>query len=461
MINIYVLLEWCITSSLLILAVIAIRILTKNKISPLLRYSLWLVVLVRLLIPFNPLESMFSVMNIAEPVIDSVTPIRSVIDIHKNTGPVLYFNSSGIMQYQALTASGRYFIYGLWIYGMFVASERIISNNRKFWHELRHTRQPLQDHTDPIRPRLYVMKDITSPCLFGIGQPSVYLTQDVLSDPQILQHSLAHERAHHRHGDHIWSLLRLVALILHWYNPLVWVACYLSKQDGELAADETAIRQLGEDQRIAYGQTLIKLVAQAVRPGALLSCSTTMVSGMFSSKRALRKRILSIARAHKTTRLAAGFTTMLVLIIAIGTFTGAQGSTWSDAPAPNSTTIYDNSRSKPPICEELRRKIAENYDSSGYTDVSSLFPSLVGYDESFFSDYFMYRLDDGSLVGAVKVRTGSNGDLCYPIIETLKDFSKKSGWTYYMGQTSYEMHFSLVPERSPHDTTLHEISNQV
>ena len=94
MINIYVLLEWCITSSLLILAVIAIRILTKNKISPLLRYSLWLVVLVRLLIPFNPLESMFSVMNIAEPVIDSATPIRSVIDIHKNTGPVLYFSGS-------------------------------------------------------------------------------------------------------------------------------------------------------------------------------------------------------------------------------------------------------------------------------------------------------------------------------------------------------------------------------
>ena len=59
MINIYVLLEWCITSSLLILAVIAIRILTKNKISPLLRYGLWLVVLVRLLIHIVGAQAMY------------------------------------------------------------------------------------------------------------------------------------------------------------------------------------------------------------------------------------------------------------------------------------------------------------------------------------------------------------------------------------------------------------------
>ena len=63
MINIYELLEWCLTSSALILLVMIIRLITKKHISPVLRYGLWLVVLIRLLLPFNPLESIFSIMN--------------------------------------------------------------------------------------------------------------------------------------------------------------------------------------------------------------------------------------------------------------------------------------------------------------------------------------------------------------------------------------------------------------
>ena len=47
-----------------------------------------------------------------------------------------------------------------------------------------------------------------------------------------LRHVLAHELTHYAHKDHIWSLLRCLALALHWYNPLVWLAAALSKRDG-------------------------------------------------------------------------------------------------------------------------------------------------------------------------------------------------------------------------------------
>ena len=106
---------------------------------------------------------------------------------------------------------------------------------------------------------------------------------------------LVHEETHFRHGDHIWSALRGVALALHWWNPLVWLAVVLSRRDGELACDEGALKRLGEGERTAYGETLLKLVTAKPGPRDLLRCATTMTGG----KRSLRERIGRIACKRK------------------------------------------------------------------------------------------------------------------------------------------------------------------
>lgn len=73
----------------------------------------------------------------------------------------------------------------------------------------------------------------------------------------MLRHTVEHEITHFRHGDHFWSALRSVCIALHWYNPLVWWAAILSRNDAELACDEGTIRRIGEDARAEYGRTLI------------------------------------------------------------------------------------------------------------------------------------------------------------------------------------------------------------
>lgn len=95
----------------------------------------------------------------------------------------------------------------------------------------------------------------------------------------MLRHVLSHEEAHYVHKDHIWSLLRCLALALHWYNPLVWWAAAASRQDGELACDQRALAYLGESERTAYGRTLLSLLTARPRPGDLLQCATTMSGG--------------------------------------------------------------------------------------------------------------------------------------------------------------------------------------
>ena len=455
MLNIYQFLEWCLTSSFLILLVLLLRLITKRWISPVLRYSLWLLVLLRLLLPFNPLESIFSIMNPAETLIDSSNVIRPIIDLTYHIGPSFYYDSNYILHYQPLVTSWRYMIFGIWCYGMFVVANSVILNNWTLWRKLKIHREPHFDHTDPLRPRLYRLKGLASPCLFGLRHPSIYLNAAAFEDPTILEHAMAHEKAHYRHGDHIWSVLRLLVLILHWYkliayvalalhwfNPLVWIACAISKQDGEAAADDLAIRCLGDDNRLAYGQTLLRLVSPRAHSFSILSISTTMVSSMISSKRALRKRILSIARKPRTTRLSATIVSLLMLASILCTFTGAKASTWFD-PETTSTPVVVQQKPKTPLCNSLREKMLTHCYAYTSTDITESFLEWIDYDRSLFEDICVYQFEDGSLLGAAEIKETKAGDLGSPIRTMLQDYASQNSMNSHINTGHYQIHFAI------------------
>ena len=77
---------------------------------------------------------------------------------------------------------------------------------------------------------LYITEAVETPCLFGVLRPAIYLTPEAASEPVTLAHSVEHELTHYRHGDHIGALLRCLCLVLHGYNPLVWLAAALSRR---------------------------------------------------------------------------------------------------------------------------------------------------------------------------------------------------------------------------------------
>lgn len=133
-----------------------------------------------------------------------------------------------------------------------------------------------------------------------------------------LTHSVEHELTHFRHGDHVWALLRCLCLVLHWYNPLVWLAAALSRRDAELACDEATIRRLGEAERAAYGRTLIGITCGS-RP-SLLRTATTMNFG----KSGLKERISLIVKRPRTAAWALVILLLAAVFVTGCTFTGAQ-----------------------------------------------------------------------------------------------------------------------------------------
>ena len=88
-----------------------------------------------------------------------------------------------------------------------------------------------------------------------------------------------------------------ICLVLHWYNPLVWLAASYSTRDAELSSDEATIQRVGEDSRMEYGKVLVDLTRIKRDAGTLLVSATTMIG----NKRSIKERIELITKKPKTT----------------------------------------------------------------------------------------------------------------------------------------------------------------
>ena len=219
-----------------------------------------------------------------------------------------------------------------WYTGIAVMGCALLGANLRFACMLRKKRQRIspEELPEPCRVPVYLVEDLPSPCLFGLFRPAIYINEQALV-PGRLSHILAHEQTHLRHGDHLWSLLRAVCLTLYWFDPLVWWAAILNRRDSELACDHSAIRHLGEDQRLDYGKTLVDMIV----PGRSLSGLFRTATTMTDKKRTMKERILLIAKKPQM----AIATLVLVLVGAAAAVLLAFGGTQENAEDSSDSLI--------------------------------------------------------------------------------------------------------------------------
>ena len=348
--------EILLTSSALILALLALRQLFRRTVSRRMQYALWLLVLVRLLVPVN-------VGTLAHNVLSAAEPVQAVVEERLDT-PVLYVQdgterrpaqllpgkeSQGDPQsppsdaaqtapadeYYTVTPTYRTVTLSealtyVWYAGMAGVGAWFLFTNLRFARALRKARTPYR--VEGCRYPVYLVSALPSPCLFGVLRPSVYLNEKALQSPDALRFVLAHEQTHARHLDPLWSLLRGVCLTIYWFDPLVWLAAVLSREDCELACDEGTLRALGADERAAYGKTLLTLVPVCDKPQNPLLGATTMTSG----KRSLKERITRIAENRQAKAAAVFAVVALAALVCAVSFTGAP-----DTPPEVTQEWYD------------------------------------------------------------------------------------------------------------------------
>lgn len=363
--------EVLLTSSALILALLVLRQVFRKRISRRVQYSLWGLVLVRLLVPANLPAADFSVLSVSEPARIQmeerleeepvyVLPVSTQEIARSSARPNVILPMEGryseVTQAEGQPAVLTKYAFTLeealglvWAAGMGCMGLWLAVSNLRFWHMLRKKRIPME--LPECRYPVYLVEEgLVSPCLFGLFRPAVYLTPAAMESGEGLRHVLAHEETHGRHGDPLWSLLRSVCLAVYWFDPLVWWAAAAAREDCELACDESALRRLGEAERIPYGQTLLRLIPLQRSAGHVMLTATTMTS----DKKRMKERIMRISENLKMKTAALCAALAVTAAVCAVTFTGCSTQAAAGTASPENLNAPSDRQSPQPVGPEGR-----------------------------------------------------------------------------------------------------------
>ena len=292
------------TVSALILAVLLVRAIFKNRVPKRMVYTLWLVVLVKLCLPGTlvslpvlpaeeaaaPVQRVelpaqpFPAQQPAQAVTQPQKPVQQPVSPAQEAAEAPAKPLTAMQIFQIVWAGGSALL-GSWLLGTWLVFTVRLHKSRRFLG--RHGRM-----------RIYISSTVKSPCLAGLV-PAVYLTEDVLQTDST-ELILRHELTHLRHLDFLWSLCRTAAVIVYWWNPFIWLAAICSKRDAELACDEAVAAGLSDAQRLVYARAIL---AQAPRKAAALSLAGPPV----------RERILFLTKKQRTSALCVILALLLIV----------------------------------------------------------------------------------------------------------------------------------------------------
>lgn len=317
------LLRTTLQASLLICLILLLQTMLRSRLGVRWHYCLWLLLLVRMAIPWMP-ESRVSMFNllpqsmpqrqlehakgqIADDSADSIAASA-------NTSESAPISTATVAQAEpeSKEADGQAklmlfeFVAVLplaWLVGALALAIYVCASNLNFLRIVR-LRRPLTDQKVldlledcksqmGIRTILGIVTTdkVKSPALFGFVRPRLLLPEGMIEtlDQQELRYVLLHELAHlKRHDIYIGWLISLLQ-VLHWFNPLVWLAFYRMRSDRELACDALVMARTQSDEPKNYGRIIVNLVERFSRPQRLPG-----MAGILETKAHLKRRITMI-----------------------------------------------------------------------------------------------------------------------------------------------------------------------
>ncbi len=317
-------------ASILILLVLAAQLFCGPRLKPRWRYALWLLVLLRLTLPWTVPSpaSLFNVLKIpaAVPQVRAEAP-----PVETKNFPIE--DAQGIAT--AASSRGINWLAWLWVTGALLVTVCAVISQYKFRRRVKRLR-PLTDG-----PTLSLLEDckalmgvstpvslvetevINSPILFGFVRPRLLLPTGLVSTftREELRYVFLHELAHIKRLDILTGWVAMGLQIVHWFNPLVWLALYRLRTDRELACDALALSYARTGENEAYGLTIVKLLEgfgqPAWGPGQ---------AGILENKQQMKERIRMIAKFHKSDRGPA-LPILLLAGLTVFTLTDAQNQT--------------------------------------------------------------------------------------------------------------------------------------
>ena len=397
------------SGALLILALLWGKRFFKNKASRQWQYYIWLVVILRLLLPFGPETSfMGKTCQAVEQTITQAAPsfemqnpfhtreniLNPTVSLTPESG-----NSSSPAE-ESATAHPFQDILSLlfhqtWLIWLVVALGMLIRKITIYQSFIRYINVVLIPVSDiRILDKLSIIADqecikkpvelcinplVSSPLLIGFFHPCIVLPGMDISEKDF-QYIALHELTHYKRRDIFYKWLVQVAVCLHWFNPLVHLMSREITNACELACDEAVLAKIGYNNAQNYGKTLLDAMAAVGKyqenPG---------VATLSENKQLLKERldaIMNFKKKSKLTRLLMSALTLCMIFIAafIGVYpvAAASGQILEDPQA-----LKINEKTTLPVQEEINTlyetystQAKQFYEKGSLPLFASIFPKL-------------------------------------------------------------------------------------
>lgn len=353
-------LQWILGSSGTAILIIILRYFLQKNIKTTWVYTLWLVLLVRLLCPFVPSRSL-SFLNpiqgqidnqivtakengvmqtshmMSEEIFASNETLESKIsqrtnknvadnkEIESNSTKKIAStkrsNTPGLLNYYSSIQLEQVlvFIWGTGSLGMFfyyfVGAYLLYKKGAKL-EEIKESN--IVALYERCKLKLKFSHSIRlcwadSPMSYGVIKKHIILPKGYTKET--LENMMMHELMHHKRRDLLINILIAISLIIHWFNPIIWLALYLMKQDAELACDEGVIEILKNKQE--YAMTLLKLSDRQ-------QVTSAMGSYMGIGKKQLKRRILAMGTTKKRGVIVGSLMVICIVVVALICLTGTK-----------------------------------------------------------------------------------------------------------------------------------------
>lgn len=239
------------TSVLIAVLLLMIPVLDKHY-SARWRYFVWLIVTLRLILPFN-------IVPVSAPVQIPVT--ESSVDLKMSELPLTVAESNTEWREETSSSGERVYLIPimtkrtlftlLWFCGAAAFALFQLICHLRF-------RLAIRGHlSDTDIKDVKICPLIGSPLVTGLFKPLILLPSDDYSDKE-LEFILAHERTHIRRHDLWYKLLLLIANAVHWFNPIVYLMVRRAARDLEYSCDYLVVKDTCMDYRRDYSMTILK-----------------------------------------------------------------------------------------------------------------------------------------------------------------------------------------------------------
>lgn len=350
--------------SLIMLVLLGLSFLSRRLPNAQTRYVMWVILLVGLIIPFRPLIG-DGLIKLEDPTYSLSGQVESQegqgdlketdsaktevgLEANKTEGAALSAGAKGGSPISLSTV-----LLAVWGLGVLVSFGKYMIQYRRF-HLL--VKRWGKEVTDPYtlesfefvkakmgleekKIGLLLVNTVSTPMLTGIIKPVILLPEKPIEDDE-MELILEHELTHYKHKDLWVNLIGVIALSLHWFNPILYFCLPAIYGDGESYCDEAVLRNKNKDYRRFYGEVIISMIeASPQKHIALSTC-------FYAKKLNIKKRLYNIMEGSRKKKSLSVLSIALVLTLTFVSGSvivfGAPGSTVSKVGREASKSLAED-----------------------------------------------------------------------------------------------------------------------